>query len=77
MVLKVYIFIDTHIGTSTEVVNSLQSIHEVRYMYRVTGPHDIIVMAEVLDQNALGGLLDTIRTLPNIMKTVTCIVVPR
>ncbi len=75
--LKVYIFIDTQIGAVTEVVNSLQVFQELRYMYRVTGPYDVIVMAEVLDQSALGDLLDRIRTLPNIMKTVTSIVVPR
>ena len=76
--LTAYILIETAVGTSPKLVGLLTAFQEVRAVDRITGPHDIIVHVEVFDHNALGGLLnDRISTLPNVVKTTTCVVLPR
>ena len=74
--LKAYVLIETEVGTSPKVVESLRAIQEVLSVSRVTGPHDVIATIETLDIDALGGLLqDVVRSIPGVLRTVTCVVV--
>lgn len=76
--LKAYVLIETAIGTSPNVVGQLRAVEEVLYVDRVTGPHDIIAVVEVVDLPALHGLLaDRVHPLPGVEKTITCVAVPR
>ena len=72
--LKAFVLIETATGTSPRVVSLLKATPEVRSVYRVTGPHDIIAVIEVSDLEALGTwLANNVHSLPGVQKTVTCV----
>ncbi len=74
--LKAFVLIETATGASPGVVSLLEASQEVRSAHRVTGPHDIIVIVEVADLEALGTWLeDKVHPLPGVQKTVTCVAV--
>lgn len=75
--LKAYVLIETAIGAGPRVSGLLQAMQEVRSADRVTGPHDVIAVVEVVDLGALGRLLsDRVHPLPGVQKTTSCVVVP-
>ena len=46
MATRAYILIETSIGKSQDVVNTLEGIKEVNMLDVVTGPYDIIAVIE-------------------------------
>ncbi len=74
--LRAYILIETVVGTSTKVVASLKAMKGVKSADFVTGPYDVIVEVEAIEEGVLGDLLENhVRRVPGITKTVTCLVV--
>ena len=74
--LRAYVLIETATGAGPNLASLLRSMKEVRSADRVTGPHDVIVVAEVVDLEALGKWLsERVHPLPGIQKTLTCVVV--
>ena len=74
MATKGYILIETAVGRSRRVVEALAALPGVETVDAVTGPYDIIAVAQVDDLNAIGDLISTkIHTVEGIVRTVTCL----
>ena len=74
MTTKAYILIETGVGTSRDVANSLRSLPGVETVDGVTGPYDIIAVVQAPDLNAVGDLVTSqIHTINGIVRTVTCL----
>lgn len=71
---KAYILIETAVGKSRDVSNSLLGLSGVTTVDPVTGPYDIIAVVEAPDLNAVGDLVTRkIHTIVGIGRTVTCL----
>ena len=74
MQTKAYILIETAVGESSTVVDSLKLIPGMRSVDPVTGPYDIIAIIEAPDLNAVGDIITSdIHTISGIIRTVTCL----
>ena len=76
MATKAFILIETAVGKSKEVIVALEKLTGVKSVDAVTGPYDIIVVAESSDLNGIGDLVSRgIHPLAGITRTVTCLTV--
>ena len=74
MATKAYILIETAVGKSRGVADSLQALTGVETVDAVTGPYDIIAVVFAPDLNAVGALVTSqIHTINGITRTVTCL----
>ena len=74
MATKAYILIETAVGKSRGVADSLQALTGVETVDAVTGPYDIIAVVGAPDLNAVGDLVtNQIHTINGITRTVTCL----
>ena len=75
MAVKAFILVDTSPGKAREVAQKLRQVPGVSAAHAVTGPHDIIVMAEAADVSSLGELVvQKVQSVPGVNRTVTSIV---
>jgi DNA-binding Lrp family transcriptional regulator len=75
MAVKAFILVDTSPGKAREVAQKLRQVPGVSAAHAVTGPHDIIVMAEAADVSSLGELVvQRVQSVPGVNRTVTSIV---
>ena len=75
MTTKGFIFIETAVGKTREVVPAVQKCEGVVSADAVTGPYDIVAIVEGTDLNAVGDMVTgTIHGIPGITRTVTCVV---
>lgn len=73
---RAYVLIETVGGRSKEVVDALRKVTGIAAADVVTGPYDVIAVAEGIDANAVGRLvLNEVRGLQGISKTMTCLAV--
>lgn len=76
MVAKAFILIETTVGKTKEVVASLKKLPGVKSVDTVTGPYDVIAIAEGETLNDIGDLVTgKIHPIPGISRTVTCLAV--
>lgn len=74
MTTRAYILIETVVGKSGEVSKALRSMPEMRSVDTVTGPYDIIAIAEAEDLPSIGSLIsEGMHRVPGIVKTVSCL----
>ena len=74
MPTKAYILIETAVGKTKDVSNSLVALSDVVNVDAVTGPYDIIAVVSSNDLTAIGELVTTdIHTIQGIVRTVTCL----
>lgn len=74
MPTKAYILIETSVGKSREVTQTLRSLQGVKTVDAVTGPYDIIAVVAAPDLNAVGDLVTgQIHSISGIVRTVTCL----
>ena len=74
MATRAYILIGTAVGKTTEVSDALKEITMMKAVDTVTGPFDIIAVAEAEDLPSIGDLIsDGMHGIPGIVKTVTCL----
>ena len=74
MATKAYVLIETAVGKSREVAESLKGIPGMQAVDAVTGPYDIIAVLEAFDLNAVGeAVTSNIPTIGGILRTVTCL----
>ena len=74
MPTKAYILIETAVAKSRGISDALNSISGIHTVDAVTGPYDIIAIAEGPDLNALGDLVTShIHSIDGIIRTVTCL----
>jgi DNA-binding Lrp family transcriptional regulator len=75
MAVKAFILIDTSPGKAREVAAKLRKVAGVSVAHAVTGPHDIIAVAEAADVTALGELVvQKIQSVAGVNRSLTSIV---
>ena len=73
---RAYVLIETVGGKSKEVADALRRVSGIAAADVVTGPYDVIVVAQGPDANSIGRLvLNDVRGIPGITKTMTCLAV--
>lgn len=76
MAAKAYILIETAVGKNKEVVAALAKLKGVKSVDTVTGPYDVIAVAEMETLNEIGELVTgRIHPIPGISRTVTCLAI--
>ena len=76
MATKAYVLIETAVGKTRDVVAALKALEGVKALDPVTGPYDVILVAEAKDLNTIGELVTRkIHTIPGISRTVTCLAI--
>ncbi|HEX2922822.1 MAG TPA: Lrp/AsnC ligand binding domain-containing protein [Chloroflexota bacterium] len=73
---RAYVLIETLGGKSKEVADALRKVSGIAASDVVTGPYDVIAVAQGADANVIGRLvLNEVRGIPGISKTMTCLAV--
>ncbi|MEX0927590.1 MAG: Lrp/AsnC ligand binding domain-containing protein [Dehalococcoidia bacterium] len=74
MTTRAYILIETAVGKTNDVATRLRQLEPMKSVDTVTGPFDIIAVAEADDLPSIGNLIsDGMHQVPGIVKTVTCL----
>jgi DNA-binding Lrp family transcriptional regulator len=75
MSVKAFILIDTSPGKAREVAAKIRNVGGVSVAHAVTGPHDIIAIAEAADVTSLGELVvQKIQSVVGVNRSLTSIV---
>jgi DNA-binding Lrp family transcriptional regulator len=75
-VVQAYILIQTEVGKAHDVATAIGKISGVLRVDAVTGPYDVVVLAEAHTVDDLGGLIvSKVQNVLGIMRTLTCSVV--
>ena len=75
MAVKAFILIDTSPGKAREVARKIREVPGVSAAHAVTGPHDIIAVAEAADVSSLGELVvHRIQSVIGVNRSLTSIV---
>ena len=76
MKAKAFILIETAVGRAREVATALQHLPGIKSVDTVTGPYDVIAIAEAETLNDIGDLVtDKIHPISGISRTVTCLAI--
>jgi DNA-binding Lrp family transcriptional regulator len=76
MATKAYLLIETAVGKTRDVANTLTGLPGISSVDVVTGPYDIIAVVAGEDMSVVGGLVTGhIHTVPGVVRTVTCVAV--
>ncbi|MEU4219305.1 MULTISPECIES: Lrp/AsnC ligand binding domain-containing protein [unclassified Actinoplanes] len=74
--VQAYILIQTEVGKARDVAAAIDKINGVVRVDAVTGPYDVVVLAEAHSVDELGKMIvSKIQYVPGITRTVTCSVV--
>jgi DNA-binding Lrp family transcriptional regulator len=74
--MQAYILIEAQGGKSKKVYQKIEGLRGVKTAHVVTGPYDIIVLAEGKDISEIGEfVLSKIRAIDGVEKTLTCVIV--
>ena len=75
MSVRAFILIDTSPGKAREVAAKIRGVAGVSVAHAVTGPHDIIAIAEAHDVTSLGELVvQKIQSVTGVNRSLTSIV---
>jgi DNA-binding Lrp family transcriptional regulator len=75
MAVKAFILIDTSPGKARDVAQKIREVPGVSAAHAVTGPHDIIAIADAADVSSLGELIvHGIQSVPGVNRSLTSIV---
>jgi DNA-binding Lrp family transcriptional regulator len=75
MAVKAFILIDTSPGKARDVARKVREVPGVSTAHAVTGPHDIIAIAEAADVSSLGELVvQKMQSVVGVNRTLTAIV---
>ncbi len=76
MAAKAFILIETMTVSAKQVTSTLQQLKGVKSVDCVTGPYDVIAIAEGENLNEIGILItDKIHPVAGISRTVTCLAI--
>ncbi len=76
MATKAYLLIETAVGKTRDVANTLSGLNVITTVDVVTGPYDIIALVSGEDMAVVGDLVTgQIHTVPGVVRTVTCVAV--
>ena len=73
---KAFILIETAVGKTREVANTLRDLGGMQSVDVVTGPYDVIAVIDTPDINTMGSLVtEKLHTISGVVRTVTCVAV--
>ena len=73
--VKVFVLIETSIGATPKIKETLSEILEVKLVHSVTGPFDIILLLEAESTEKISEVvLKQIRAIEGVSRTLTCVV---
>ena len=76
MAAKAYVLIETAVGKSKDVANTINGLGSIKSVDQVTGPYDIITILEAENLNEIGNLVTgKIHPIQGISRTVTCLAI--
>ena len=76
MATKAYLLVETAVGKTREVANTLREMGGIETVDVVTGPYDIIAVVDGEDMTVVGDLVtEKIHTVQGVVRTVTCVAV--
>ena len=76
MAARVYVLIETAVGRTKEVLTAVRQLEGVKSAELVTGPYDIIAIAETESLDDVGDLITSkIHTVTGISRAITCLAV--
>jgi DNA-binding Lrp family transcriptional regulator len=76
MTVKAYVLIETQVGKTKEVVETIRKLEGVASVDVVTGPYDAIAVVQGETLNDIGDLIVAkVHPVAGISRTVTCLVV--
>ena len=74
MSTRAYIFVETAVGKTIDVLEHLRNISSISSVDAVTGPYDIIAILEADNLNSVGDLVTgQIHTIGGVIRTITCL----
>lgn len=76
MTAKAYVLIETAVGKTRDVVQSLKEMGGTLSVDAVTGPYDVIAVVEGADLPEVGDVVTKrIHTVAGVIRTVTCLAI--
>ena len=76
MTARAYILIETQVGKSRDVADSLRSLSGVQSVDTITGVYDIIALVEAADMIGVANVVTSqIQLIPGVSRTITCVAV--
>ncbi|MYC32422.1 MAG: Lrp/AsnC family transcriptional regulator [Chloroflexi bacterium] len=76
MATKAFLLVETAVGRTRDVANTLRGLDGIESVDVVTGPYDIIAIIVGDDMSVVGGLVtEKIHTVVGVVRTVTCVAV--
>jgi DNA-binding Lrp family transcriptional regulator len=74
--VQAYILIHTEVGKARDVAAAMKDISGMVRVDAVTGPYDVVALAEAHTVDELGRLIvSKLQAIPGVERTVTCSVV--
>ncbi|MBM3942799.1 MAG: Lrp/AsnC family transcriptional regulator [SAR202 cluster bacterium] len=76
MATKAYLLVETSVGRTRDVANTLRSLEGIESVDVVTGPYDIIAVISGPDMSVVGNLITgKVHAVQGVVRTVTCVAV--
>jgi len=75
MAVKAYVLMETEVGKTAEVAQSVAKVEGVKSADTVTGSYDIVATIEVAGLDALGDVIKKLHSAPGTCKTTTLVAV--
>ena len=76
MATKAYLLVETAVGKTRDVANTLRGLGGIETVDVVTGPYDIIAVINGDDMSVVGTLVtESVHTVQGVVRTVTCVAV--
>jgi DNA-binding Lrp family transcriptional regulator len=73
--IEAYILVQTEVGRSGAIGRQLSGLEGIASSRPVTGPYDVVVLAQVDELPELAKLVDTgIQAVDGVTRTMTCVV---
>ncbi len=76
MATKAYLLVETAVGKTRDVADTLRGMENIETVDVVTGPYDIIAVITGEDMSVVGNVVTgNIHTVGGVVRTVTCVAV--
>ncbi len=76
MTTKAYLLVETAVGKTRDVADTLRGMENIETVDVVTGPYDIIAVITGEDMSVVGNVVTgNIHTVGGVVRTVTCVAV--
>ena len=73
---KAYLLVETAVGKTRDVADTLRGMENIETVDVVTGPYDIIAVIVGEDMSVVGNVVTgNIHTVSGVVRTVTCVAV--